>query len=76
MTLLILKRGALSTYLTGLLQVEVVGGDAREDHDQGCEEGEGLHSDVLPNHLGLRQHPLRGGHYYLSFSAPALVPHK
>ena len=64
------------TYLTGLLQVEVVGGDAREGHDQGCEEGEGLHSDVLPNHLDLRQHPLRGGHCYLSFSAPALVPHK
>ena len=74
--MLILKRGALSTYLTGLLQVEVVGGDAREGHDQGCEEGEGLHSDVLPNHLGLRQHPLRGGHCYLSVSVPTALLHR
>ena len=76
MTLLILKRGALSTYLTGLLQVEVVGGDARKGHDQGGEEGEGLHGDVPPNHLGLRQYRLRGGHCYLSVSVPTALLHR
>ena len=64
------------TYLTGLLQVEVVGGDAREGHDQSCEEGERLHSDVPPNHLGLRQHPLREGHCYLSVSVPTALLHR
>ena len=64
------------TYLTGLLQVEVVGGDAREGHDQGCEEGERLHSDVPPNHLGLRQYRLRGGHCYLSVSVPTALLHR